>query len=68
MSAADAAAGSPHDTSGRRPARGEHGAPPTGLARVLPILTWAPRYRRAWLRGDLLAGLAVAALVVPKSV
>ncbi len=38
-----------------------------GAARVLPILGWAPRYRREWLRPDLIAGLAVAALVVPKS-
>lgn len=40
---------------------------PTGLARFLPILSWARHYDRAWLRGDLVAGLAVAALVVPKS-
>ncbi len=30
-------------------------------------MDWAPRYERAWLRSDLVAGLAVAALVVPKS-
>jgi high affinity sulfate transporter 1 len=48
-------------------ATGERAAPPSGLARFMPILAWAPRYRRAWLRGDLIAGLAVAALVVPKS-
>ena len=47
--------------------RAEQTSPPMGLARFLPILTWAPRYERAWLRGDLVAGLAVAALVVPKS-
>lgn len=40
---------------------------PSGLARLVPVLDWAPRYRRAWLRADLVAGLAVAALVVPKS-
>jgi SulP family sulfate permease len=40
---------------------------PTGLARFVPILDWAPRYERAWLRADLIAGLTVAALVVPKS-
>lgn len=40
---------------------------PGGLARLLPILTWGPAYRSAWLRPDLIAGLAVAALVVPKS-
>ena len=40
---------------------------PTGLARFLPILDWGRNYDRVWLRGDLVAGLAVAALVVPKS-
>jgi hypothetical protein len=40
---------------------------PIGLARFLPILHWAPKYGRSWLRGDLIGGLAVAALVVPKS-
>jgi len=40
---------------------------PTGAARFLPILDWGRRYDRSWLRGDLVAGLAVAALVVPKS-
>jgi high affinity sulfate transporter 1 len=40
---------------------------PTRLARVFPILDWGRRYDRSWLRGDLVAGLAVAALVVPKS-
>ncbi len=42
-------------------------APATGLARFLPILDWGRTYDRSWLRGDLVAGLAVAALVVPKS-
>jgi high affinity sulfate transporter 1 len=43
-------------------------ATPRGrIARLLPILDWAPRYDRAWLRADLIAGLTVAALVVPKS-
>ncbi len=40
---------------------------PRGLARFLPILSWSRTYERSWLRGDLIAGLAVAALVVPKS-
>ena len=40
---------------------------PRGVARLLPILQWAPHYKREWLRLDLVAGLAVAALVVPKS-
>lgn len=38
-----------------------------GLARVLPFMRWAPSYQRQWLRPDLVAGLTVAALVVPKS-
>lgn len=37
------------------------------VTRILPILTWAPKYNRAWFRADLIAGLSVAALVVPKS-
>src|SRR6266576_2890591 len=37
------------------------------LARVLPVVGWLPRYDRRWLRGDLLAGIAVTALVVPKN-
>ena len=41
--------------------------PPGGVARLMPILGWAPRYQRAWLRRDVVAGLAVAALVVPKA-
>ena len=39
----------------------------TGIARLMPILAWAPRYRRAWLRPDVVAGVTVAALVVPKA-
>lgn len=41
--------------------------PPTGVGRYLSILDWLPNYRRDWLRFDLVAGLAVAALVIPKS-
>lgn len=40
---------------------------PSGLARFVPILGWLPRYNRSWLRPDLIAGVSVAALVVPKS-
>ncbi|HSR48575.1 MAG TPA: SulP family inorganic anion transporter [Anaerolineales bacterium] len=32
----------------------------------LPILTWLPRYQRAWLPIDILAGLTVMALLVPE--
>jgi SulP family sulfate permease len=35
--------------------------------RIGPILGWSRQYRRSWLRPDLIAGLTVAALVVPKA-
>jgi MFS superfamily sulfate permease-like transporter len=35
------------------------------LARWVPAAGWLPRYEREWLRGDLTAGVAVTALVVP---
>jgi len=37
------------------------------LARHIPILDWAPTYDRGWLRPDLIAGVTVAALVIPKA-
>src|SRR3954468_23411695 len=37
------------------------------LARVAPVVAWLPRYERRWLRGDVAAGIAVTALVVPKN-
>jgi sulfate permease, SulP family len=37
---------------------------PAGL---VPALRWLPRYKRRWLRGDVTAGVAVTALVVPKN-
>ena len=38
-----------------------------GLHRRLPIVTWLPRYKRARLRPDIVAGVVVAALAVPQS-
>jgi high affinity sulfate transporter 1 len=38
------------------------------LARYLPILAWAPKYDRAWLTRDAIAGLTVWALVVPEAI
>src|SRR5271169_3067464 len=35
--------------------------------RLLPILSWLPGYRREWLLPDVLAGLAVWAVMVPES-
>ncbi len=44
------------------------GARPAGrLARAIPILDWLPRYRRDDLRGDVVAGLTGAAILVPQS-
>jgi SulP family sulfate permease len=40
---------------------------PNWLARFIPLLGWAPDYKRDWLRPDLIAGLTVTALVVPKA-
>jgi hypothetical protein len=38
-----------------------------GVARFVPAVGWLRRYERGWLRGDLVAGIAVTALVVPKN-
>ena len=37
------------------------------VRRFLPIVEWFPRYERRWLRGDVAAGIAVTALIVPKN-
>jgi sulfate permease, SulP family len=37
------------------------------LASVVPAVVWLRRYDRRWLRGDVTAGIAVTALVVPKN-
>jgi len=36
------------------------------LRGVLPVLTWAPAYRRDDLRGDLTAGITIAAMLIPQ--
>ena len=43
------------------------GASQGWLGRHVPILGWAPTYDRSWLRPDVIAGLTVAALVIPKA-
>jgi sulfate permease, SulP family len=40
--------------------------PATTARRLLPVLSWLPAYRRAWLLPDVLAGLAVWAVMVPE--
>jgi sulfate permease, SulP family len=37
------------------------------VSRLLPIVGWLGSYDRSWLRGDLIAGVTVAALIVPKN-
>ena len=36
------------------------------LHRLLPILSWLPSYQRIWLRGDIIAGVTVLALLIPE--
>jgi sulfate permease, SulP family len=40
--------------------------PASIIRRVLPALSWLPAYRRTWLLPDVLAGLAVWAVMVPE--
>jgi high affinity sulfate transporter 1 len=40
--------------------------PPSIAQRLFPVLGWFPGYRRAWLLPDVLAGLAVWAVMVPE--
>ena len=37
------------------------------LHSYVPILAWLPEYQRSWLRTDLMAGLAVWAMMVPQA-
>src|SRR6187551_3840568 len=37
------------------------------IAHLVPAVEWLPRYERRWLRGDVAAGIAVTALIVPKN-
>jgi sulfate permease, SulP family len=37
------------------------------VVRLLPIIGWLRSYDRTWLRGDVIAGVTVAALIVPKN-
>jgi high affinity sulfate transporter 1 len=42
------------------------GQRPTGVGRILPGLTALRSYERPWLRNDLMAGLVLAAILVPQ--
>jgi len=41
--------------------------PSRGRWHLVPMVGWIRSYDRRWLRGDLVAGIAVAALIVPKN-
>jgi high affinity sulfate transporter 1 len=43
------------------------GTPPRGTVRSLLIPEWLGNYRPDWLRGDVVAGLTAAAVVIPKA-
>ena len=44
------------------------GAPEAArIGRLVPIVGWVRSYDRSWLRGDVIAGVTVAALIVPKN-
>ena len=55
------------DTNATGPSSTSAASSPRGIGAFLPIVRWAPHYQRSWLRPDLIAGITVAALVVPKS-
>src|SRR5437764_8276684 len=46
---------------------GSQPAPVRDRWRFVPIVGWIRSYDRSWLRDDLIAGVAVAALIVPKN-
>jgi sulfate permease, SulP family len=54
-----------HTTGG--PAGGARSAPARDRWRFIPMAGWIRSYERRWLKGDLIAGMAVAALIVPKN-
>ena len=45
---------------------GVHGARASGLGGVAPGLAMLGRYQRSWIRADLVAGLVLAAILVPQ--
>ena len=49
------------------PVRGAGPVPARDRWRFIPMAGWIRSYQRAWLKDDLIAGFAVAALIVPKN-
>jgi MFS superfamily sulfate permease-like transporter len=49
----------------------DHGAPSGAgprRARFLPVASWAPAYRAAWLRSDAIAGCTIWGLLIPEGI
>lgn len=46
---------------------GTRSGPVSNRWRYVPMAGWIRSYERQWLRGDLIAGVAVAALIIPKN-
>jgi len=52
---------------GSHPQERSPGTPPRGTVRSLLVPQWLDNYRPDWLRGDVVAGLTAAAVVIPKA-
>jgi SulP family sulfate permease len=37
------------------------------IGSLMPIRSWLPQYERSWLRGDVVAGITLAAYAIPVS-
>lgn len=48
-------------------AQADEKIPPLGRWQLVPMIGWMRSYDRHWLRGDLIAGFTVAALIIPKN-
>lgn len=38
------------------------------LQRLIPILDWLPKYQKSWIRGDIIAGITVAIILIPQGI
>jgi len=41
---------------------------PGSLVRWVPVASWLPRYQRAWLTGDAIAGFTIWGLLIPEMI
>src|SRR3974390_3297907 len=47
--------------------KGGQARSPDNRFHLVPMVGWLRTYDRSWLKGDLIAGVAVAALIIPKN-